>query len=91
MYQFHGSFIASEGNEGWYTTIEDNEIIEFKYGINSLLIESKDTSLAIKINNNENIWYINPDSKEGINGMRIHKIQVLKPSGTALRWKGLTY
>lgn len=87
----HSSFIASEGNNGWYTTVEDNEIIEFKYPLNSLLIEAKSTELAIKTNNSPHIWYISANDKEGIEGLKITKIQVLNPMGTEIRWKGLTY
>lgn len=88
----HSSFISSKGEKGWYTTTEDNEVIEFSKSVNSLMVESlDDTPLAIKIDNIDDVWYISGGVQEGLEGLRIRKITVLEKAGTKIKWKALTY
>lgn len=88
MYK-HPGFMSSSGINGWYETVEEDEVIEFEYTVNSLIIESSDEPLAIKINSIDDIWHLSADDKEGIEGLTIKKIQVLNPAGTRIRWKAL--
>lgn len=85
----HSGFIASEGVNGWYQLQLDDEIIEMQYPISSLMIETGDTELGIKINDLKDIWYVASDRTEVIENLIIKKIQVLNPLGTLIRWKGL--
>ena len=87
----HTSFIASQGANGWYTTVEDNEIIKFENPLNGLIIETDTDELAIKVDDFSDIWHIGANDKEGIEGLKIEKIQILNPTGVKIRWKGLTY
>ena len=88
----HSGFIASKGIDGWYETIMEDEVIKFERPVNGFLVESLDSVLAIKIDNNEdNIWYVSAGEKEGMEGLKIKQIQVLNPAGTQIRWKALTY
>lgn len=88
----HSGFISSKGLRGWYTTVEDNEIIEFDKSVNSLIIETKDEKpLAIQIDNLDDIWHISGGTQEGLSGLRIKKMTVLEDAGTMIKWKALTY
>jgi hypothetical protein len=91
------TFQSSTGTKGWYTTLVDNELIDFrqfKYnGISSLLIEADTTDLTIKLNDEDDngLWYIDAGIKEGINDMEVYCFRVMCPAGTKIRWKALAY
>lgn len=91
----HGGLISSKGANGWYHTTQADEIIEFEYPINSILVETLDDSLEIQLNGNEdnktddNLWRINANDKEGINGVSLKTIMIHGDAGQVLRWKGL--
>jgi hypothetical protein len=89
-------FIASGGVKGWYTTIVDNELIDFVNeeqvnGVNSIIIHAGYDDLAIKINGCEDLWYIDAWKKDGIDGLGIKTIQIMNPKGTKIKWKALGY
>ena len=93
MYK-HKDFLASTGINGWYELVENNEIIEFDYPVNSILIESSDETLGLRLNKRDNdwyknVWYIEAGAKEGIEGLTVSKMQIMNPSGTRIRWKAL--
>lgn len=86
----HSHFLASTGPSGWYTTTQDNEVIEFEKQINCIEIFSRPTvQLPIKFNNDESILYVEPDSMDGVYGLAIRRIIVLMPAGTEIKWRAL--
>lgn len=87
----HTKFLASDGENGWYTLQEDNELIKFERSLNSLVIESGETALQIVINDRDEIWHIDQGNKEGVEAIRIDSIRVLNGTGTKIRWKALGY
>lgn len=88
MYR-HKGFLSSQGINGWYKTVEKDEVIKFDYPVNSLIIETLDKPLTIKIDNLDDLWYIGADKQEGIEGLTIRQIQVLGDAGTEIKWKAL--
>lgn len=86
----HSSFVSSNGESGWYELKADNEVIEFKYPVSNLIVETEETEIGIKINNIKDIWYISPHRVEGIKNLDINKIQILNSLGTRIKYKALT-
>jgi hypothetical protein len=87
----HSHFVASSGTDGWYETVENNEVITFPLQLNTIQIEAgKDVALKIKYNNDPDIDNIDVECMGGLTGLPISRIQIMCPSGTKIRWKGLT-
>lgn len=87
----HTMYLGSEGENGWYELQEDNELISFDTSVNSLIVESDEESLAIRLNDRDGVWYIDAGKSEGVEGIRVNNFRVLKPAGTKIRWKALGY
>lgn len=90
----HGGFISSGGADGWYQTVEEDEVITFKYPVNALLLETL-SPLTVQINgkkgkkSDENLWHIGEELREGIEGFKISSIMVHGEAGQPIKWKGL--
>jgi hypothetical protein len=94
IYPKHTGFKASQGVNGWITTTELSQVIDFSdKPLNSIVIEGKrtngipDTILKIQINDESDIWFI--EGEDGIEDIEINKITILNDVGTVLKWKGL--
>lgn len=91
----HGGLISSNGASGWYQTEEEDEVIEFDYVVNSILVETLDDTLTIQLNGDkdnkeyENLWVISANDKEGIDGLSIKKMMIHGAAGQTIRWKAL--
>lgn len=96
MHTGYLSSIKYDDLVAWYTTVEDNEIIEFKDGdtqktLNSLLIEAEATPLFIQLLPSEYCLYIPANSSRTYDFESIESIQVRNATGVKLRWSGMYY
>jgi hypothetical protein len=87
----HEGLLSSEGNNGWYTTQVDNEVITLSKPLNTLVVEAKDSDLSILLNNDSNNgnWYIDAFGKEGVEDIKITSFKICTVAGTMIRWRGL--
>ena len=91
------SSIKFDNLNPWYTTIENNQIIEFKDAsgdkkqLNSLYIEAENTPLFIRILPSDYCIYSPANSSQGLNSQRIESMQVMNILGTKFRWYGQWY
>jgi hypothetical protein len=97
---FHYGFISSihiDNRIPWYTTISENEVIEFKETngqkreVNSLLIEAESTDLYIRILPFDYCLYVPANESRTYELAPIKSIQVMNPLGTKLRWSAMFY
>jgi len=78
----------------WYTTTENQEVISFEETdgtvrqLNSLFIESENTSLFIRILPGDFILYVPANESRNFDFKKIESIQVMHNLGVKLRWSG---
>lgn len=95
----HYGFISSikyDNLTPWYTTIKENEIIEFKDGnlqrnLNALTIEADTTGLYIRVLPSNYCLYIPENQAKTFNMQEIKAIQVMGIAGQKIRWSGQFY
>lgn len=81
----------------WYTTTEDNEVIEFKETdgtqrqLNSLYIEAEATDLYIRMIPSDYCIFVPANESRNYDFEKIQSIQIMNLAGTKLRWSGLFY
>jgi hypothetical protein len=91
------SYCKYDDLKEWYTTITDNEIIEFKdldgqqRHINSLLIEAESTDLYIRILPLDYILFIPKYETRSYDLESIMAIQIMNLSDVKLRWSGMFF
>lgn len=90
----HSHFVASEGNtladQGFFSTTEENQVIEMPKGLNTIEIFADDTDVMVKFNNDESIMFIPAKLSDGVTGLPVQRIIVLGPAGQRVKWMGLT-
>ena len=96
---YHSGFVSYckyDDLKEWYITTEDNEVVEFKEGIqqrylNSLFIEAENTDLYIRILPGDYCIFIPSSESRNYDFEKISSIQVMNVTGTKLRWSGQFY
>ncbi len=90
------SYCKYDDLKEWYTTTEDNEVIEFKEGtqqrqLNSLYLEAENTSLYIRILPHDYCIFIPANESRNYDFEKIESIQIMHNLGTKIRWSGQFY
>jgi len=97
---YHSGFISSIKRDNltpWYTTLQDNEVIEFKESdgkqryLNALLIQAELTDLYIRILPSDYCIYIPAGTAKSYDFEKIGSIQIMNVAGAKLRWEGSYY
>lgn len=90
----HSHFVASSGDtladQGFFSTTQENQVIEMPRGLNTIEIFADETDLMIRFNNDEAIMFIPAKLSDGITGLPVQRIIVVGPSGQRVKWVGLT-
>lgn len=95
----HYGFISSikyDNLTPWYTTTQENEVIQFKEGdvqrnLNALTIEANTTDLYIRIMPTDYCLYVPANQARTFDLQEIKSIQVMGVAGQKLRWSGQFY
>jgi hypothetical protein len=94
---WHSGFISSIHKDTltpWYTTVANNETIEFKEvngqqrHLNSLFIEAENTDLYIRIMPSDYCIFVPANESRSYDFEDVTSIQVMGNLGQNLRWSG---
>jgi hypothetical protein len=91
------SSVLASAPSPWMTTLDNNEIIEFKTldgtqrNVNSLTIWSNSTALYIQVGTSDYCVYIPANSSISLDYLQLQQITVLGLAGIELRWTALYY
>lgn len=97
---FHSGFISSIHKEvltPWYTTLAENEVVEFKEAdgyqrqLNSLMIEAEATNLYIRILPTDWCLFVPAGESRSYDFEKVQSIQIMGLAGQKLRWSGQFY